>query len=133
MMDAKEKIDYWLELAEEDLITAEVVLNSKRYLHFGFLSHQTVEKLIKAYYWKNKNEEPPYIHNLLKLSSSSGLNSILSEIQNNLLYKLMPLNIEARYPTIKDEIYRTLSKDYCETIFRETQEFLQWMKVLLAK
>jgi len=62
-MDIPTKIEYWLELAEEDLITAEIVLKSKRYLYHGFLCHLAVERLIKAYFWKNKSVEPPYGHN----------------------------------------------------------------------
>ena len=130
-MEIDEKIEYWLELAEEDFLTAEVVLKAKRYLHFGFLCHLTVEKLLKAYFWKNIGTEPPYTHNLLVLSKKSNLNEILSEETNQLLFKLIPLNIEARYPTNKQEIYKTLSKSYCEVLFREIKEFMSWMKQLL--
>lgn len=132
-MDEKEKIEYWLELAEEDLITAEIVLKSKRFLHFGFLSHLSIEKLLKSYYWKSKMEEPPYTHSLLVLSSKSGLDNILDERFKQLLFKLMPLNIEGRYPTSKQEINKTLSHDYCEELYSDVKDFLLWIKTLLTK
>ena len=100
-MNEIEKIEYWLELAEDDLITAEIVFNSKRFLHFGFLCHLTLEKLLKAYYWKTKSEEPPYTHNLLILAEKSGINELIDPKFKKLLYKVMPLNIEARYQTNK--------------------------------
>ena len=76
-MDVKEKIEYWLELSKDDFITAEIILKSKRFLHFGFLCHLTVEKLLKAFYWKNKSSEPPYTNSLLTLSFNSGLNDAI--------------------------------------------------------
>jgi len=47
-MDTKEK--YWLEMAEYDIKTAEAMLESKRYLYVGFMAHQTIEKILKAYF-----------------------------------------------------------------------------------
>ncbi|MDT3739351.1 MAG: HEPN domain-containing protein [Candidatus Kapabacteria bacterium] len=131
-MDKKEKIEYWLELAEDDFITTEIVLKSKRYLHFGFLCHLTIEKLLKAYFWKNVSAEPPYTHSLLVLSAKSGLNDILEDRFKQLLYKLMPMNIEARYPSNKKEIYKVLTPEYCNELFDETKELFEWMKKLLV-
>ena len=132
-MNEQEKIEYWAELAEDDFITAEIVLRSRRYLHFGFLCHLTVEKLLKAFYWKNRKEEPPYTHSLLVLASKSGLNEIITPNYKQLLYKLMPLNIEARYPTNKQEIYKQLSLEYCKEIFQDTKELMLWIQTLLTK
>ena len=132
-MDINDKVEYWLELAEYDFKTAEIVLQAKRYLHFGFLCHLSAEKLLKAYYWKNLGIEPPYTHNLLVLSSKSGLDSLISASHKQILYKLMPLNVEARYPSEKQEIFKTLKRQYCEDIYKDLQEFLLWMKQLLKK
>lgn len=132
-MEQEEIIEYWLNLADEDIITAEIVLNSKQYLHFGFLAHLSVEKYLKAYYCYIINQEPPYTHNLLRPSEISTLNEIISFQQKQLLYKLMPLNIEARYPSYKTEIYRQLSYDFCNMILNEIKDFSQWIKRLIRK
>jgi len=39
------KIKYWVELSEYDLETAKAMLQSKRYLYVGFMSHQAIKKL----------------------------------------------------------------------------------------
>lgn len=132
-MDIIEKINYWIELSDEDLITAEIILKSERFLHFGFLCHLSVEKILKAYFWYSKQTEPPYTHSLLVLSSKSSLSGLLNDNYKQLLYKLMPLNIEARYPSNKNEIYKLLTKEYCYNLLSETKEFLQWIKTLLIK
>lgn len=44
--------NYWLDLAEYDLETAEAMFVSERYLYVGFMCHQTIEKAPKAIYSK---------------------------------------------------------------------------------
>ena len=67
------KVQYWIELAEYDLETAEVMLNTKRYLYVGFMCHQVIEKMLKGYFVYVKDETPEKIHNLTKLAKHSGL------------------------------------------------------------
>lgn len=46
------QMNYWIELSEYDLETAEAMLKSKRYLYVGFMAHQAIEKIFKAYFVK---------------------------------------------------------------------------------
>ena len=41
----EKKINYWIELSDYDLETAEAMHKSKRYLYVGFMCHQTIEKI----------------------------------------------------------------------------------------
>jgi HEPN domain-containing protein len=104
-----EKVKYWVELAEYDLETAEAMLKSKRYLYVGFMCHQTIKKVFKAYFVKVKKETPPYTHNLMYLAEISGLNNNLIETQNDFLDNLQPFHIEARYPAHKASLFKTLT------------------------
>ncbi len=45
-----DKVNYWKDLSNYDLETAEAMLQSKRFLYVGFMCHQTIEKIFKAYY-----------------------------------------------------------------------------------
>ena len=45
-----EKMKYWTELSDYDMKTAEAMLQSKRYLYVGFMAHQAIEKILKAYF-----------------------------------------------------------------------------------
>jgi len=49
-----EKIRYWTDLSEYDFDTALLMLNGGKYLYVGFMCHQSVEKILKAYYIKEK-------------------------------------------------------------------------------
>ncbi len=77
-MEIKGIIDYWINLAEDDLDSAEIMLKNKKYLQSGFYCHQTIEKILKAYYWYTREQEPPYTHNLMKLAEADGLRELLS-------------------------------------------------------
>mgnify|MGYP000545818622 FL=1 len=52
MKNIKEKVNYWLELAEYDISTVKSLFRSKKFLYFAFLCHLTIEKSLKAFYWK---------------------------------------------------------------------------------
>ncbi len=44
------RVKYWIDLSDYDLETAAAMLYSGRYLYVGFMYHQTIEKIIKAYF-----------------------------------------------------------------------------------
>ena len=122
------KIRYWKELAEYDLETAKAMLETKRYLYVGFMCHQATEKIIKAYYTSIYDHYPPRTHNLRMLAQKANILSDLNEEQNKLLNTLEPLNIEARYPTDKEQLLKSLSYKRCLYLYKSTQEFLEWIK-----
>ncbi|MDR2045205.1 MAG: HEPN domain-containing protein, partial [Clostridium sp.] len=42
------KVEYWLELCDDDLATAKWLLEGGRLLHCGYFCHQIAEKALKA-------------------------------------------------------------------------------------
>lgn len=120
-------IQYWVELSSYDLETAEAMLNTGRFLYVGFMCHQSIEKLLKAFYVKALQKVPPYIHNLLKLGEESGIAAAMTENQKEFLFKLEPLNIEARYPKNKNELFRELDAEKCRDLIVRTRELWLWI------
>lgn len=127
-MDKPERHKYWLELAEYDLETAKVMLAGERYLYVGFMCHQVVEKALKGYYSCISEDNPPYIHNLTILSKKSGIYQLLTEEQKDIIDSLEPLNIQARYPTVRDKLLKSLTKEKCIKIIDETEVLFEWIK-----
>jgi len=68
---SKKVIKNWIALAEYDFETAKAMMKSGRYLYVAFTCQQTIEKALKALYVKEKEETPPYTHNLIRLLSSN--------------------------------------------------------------
>ena len=123
-----DKVEYWKELAEYDLETAKAMLKSKRYLYVGFMCNQVIEKIFKAYFVKVKNEQPPYTHKLIRLAEESNLYKTMSEEQKDFIFMVTPLNVEARYPTQKKDIFESLNKKKCKEIIIKTEEMIKWIK-----
>lgn len=127
-MTINEKVKYWIEIADYDIETANAMLTSKRFLYVGFMCHQAVEKTLKAYFTKVKEDTPPFIHNLKSLANESNVYQKFSETQKDLIDELIPLNIEARYPTYKEKLLKSLSYEKCELLIKQTTELCNWIK-----
>lgn len=127
----KDKVTYWIEMSDYDFDTAKAMLETKRYLYVGFMCHQVIEKILKAY-WSQVLEEPPLkIHHLSRLAAKSGLIELLSEEQMDFIDKLEPLNIEARYPSYKEQLVKALTPEYCRELLTKTNELRLWIKTKL--
>ncbi|MCL2566082.1 MAG: HEPN domain-containing protein [Defluviitaleaceae bacterium] len=127
------KTDYWLEMCDSDLVTAKAMLDTGQLLWMGFICHLVAEKALKAVIVEKTNETPPKTHDLRRLALICDVFDILNDDQKDLLKKLMPLHIEARYPEYKEKIVQALTIDYCKNIFTQTEVFLRWIKQLLEK
>ena len=123
-----DKVQYWLDIASYDFETAEAMQRTGRWLYVGFMCHQTIEKTLKAYWNAVREDDPPYIHNLKRLAAGTELFDALSEEQKDFIDRLTPLNIEARYPSYKDALAKSLNEEYCAKIIEETNNLKQWIE-----
>jgi len=95
-----DKVTYWAEMSDYDFDTAAAMLETRRFLYVGFMCHQVIEKILKAY-WSKVYEEPPLkIHSLSRLAEKTGLDKEMSEEQLDFIDSLEPLNIEGALPII---------------------------------
>ena len=94
-----EKVKYWLDLSDYDYTTAVAMQQSGRYLYVGFMCHQTIEKILKAYFNLNNSEPAPFTHSLSYIAKKAGIYESLTDKFKDFIDILEPLNIEARYPS----------------------------------
>jgi len=73
MINIQKQIDYWIDSAEDDILTADLLIREKRLLHGLFFCHLVIEKAIKAHYVKTTGNVAPRTHNLINLSETAGL------------------------------------------------------------
>lgn len=128
-----DKVIYWLELSDYDLDTALSMYETKRYLYVGFMCHQTIEKILKAYYTHLKSETAPYSHNLSYIAIKGEFYKEFSEEQKDFIDQIEPLNIEARYPAHKERLFKSLTDKKCLEIIEKTKELQEWIKRKLLK
>lgn len=124
-------VKYWTDLSDYDLETAEAMFSSKRYLYVAFMCHQAIEKIFKALYTKNQSETAPFSHNLTFLAGKGSFYDLFSEDQKEFIDQLEPLNIEARYPTHKERILKSLTHEKCADLIKDTKALQQWIKMKL--
>ena len=134
-MTTEEKINYWIELSDYDLETAEAMLQTKRYLYVGFMCHQAIEKIFKAVFSKIIEDTPPFVHKLVLIARQGNFYEQFSEEQKDFIDQMEPLNIKSRYPDDKKELAKKLNHAKCVEILDKTKNLQQWTKekLLLIK
>lgn len=123
-----DKVEYWLDVAQYDLDTAEAMYSTQRWLYVGFMCHQVIEKTLKAYWCKAMPNDPPYVHDHVRLADGCGLYSKLSDVQKRFIALMRTMNIEARYPEHKQRLAQTLTKDACRSMIDDTKQMQLWIK-----
>lgn len=123
----EQKVASWLALSEYDLETAKAMLTSKRYLYVGFMCHQSIEKLLKAYWQQLFSETPPRTHNLALLAQKTGLLEEMPDTLTDVMDELEPLNIQTRYPEYKDWVNKRFDAEYASQLIQNTKELHQWI------
>ena len=121
-------IKNWISLAEYDFESARVLFEGKRFLTMAFSCQQTIEKILKAIFVKEKNETPPYTHNLKKLLS---LLSFYNNIDNEKIKIIEDLNsyyLETRYTEEIDELNLLLTENKAKELIEKTGGLYKWLK-----
>lgn len=130
-MDKKRLISYWIDSSDRDFDTMQHLYEKKDYTWSLFIGHLVIEKLLKAYYIKNNDNQPPLIHNLLRLAEKSELP--LSEEQQDFLDTVSTFNIRARYDDYNLEFYRICSERFTKSWVDKITGFRKWIKEQLLK
>ena len=127
-MTREEKVQYWIDIADYDLETAEAMYNTGRWLYVAFMCHQVIEKRLKAYWTAKRDDDPPYIHNHKRLAEGCGLYELMTDEQKDFIATISTFNIQARYPEYKDQLARALTKSVCRHVIDTTKELKQWIE-----
>lgn len=141
-MDSREKYEYWLDIAEYDLETARVNYISCRYLYVVFMCQQSVEKLVKGLHVLFTGEEADRTHNIARVflkifSKDNDIKVIINKEFDdksgeymNFFGELLYYYIAERYPSYKEKLSSTISKDDAKRVLDKTEEVFKWLKTL---
>ena len=125
---SKKIIQNWMSLSEYDIVTAKVMLETKRHLYVAFMCQQAIEKMLKACFVKEKEKTPPYTHSLIRIAENL---SFFKDISPNDLKDLELLNsyyITSRYSEDFEEFSEIVTPKNAKYLFDFTEEFLPWLK-----
>ena len=120
----------WIKTSDKDFKTMMNLFKSKEYYWSLFVWHLVIEKLLKAFYVKNKKQQAPFTHNLLRLSELSDLEPTLE--QSDWLDSITTFNINTRYDSYKNEFYKKCNKKFTEEWIEKIKELRKWIKSRLS-
>ncbi|MBN2010966.1 HEPN domain-containing protein [candidate division KSB1 bacterium] len=125
-MQKEELVTYWIESSDRDFSTMNHLFEKTDYHWALFMGHLVIEKLLKAYFVKRIDTQPPLTHNLLRLAEKSNLG--LTEQQKDSLVTVTTFNIRARYDDYKLAFYKTCTKEFTTHWLTEIKGFRAWIK-----
>ena len=128
-MDKKEKYLYWLDIAEYDMVTAESMFNTGRYLYVVFMCQQALEKLAKGLYSYYIDDNVPRVHNISFILSkvTDRLNIEIDDEKYALFDKLAAYYLQGRYPSFKEKISQIIDKAEAKETLDLSKEVFGWM------
>ena len=128
-MDAQEKFEYWLDIAQYDLSTAEAMSASKRWLYVVFMCQQAIEKLVKGLYLLYRSDDAPHIHNINAIISrfEVDLPDLISEETTELFRRLTTYYINNRYPDYIAKLSEQTTESEATEMLAKTKEAFTWL------
>ena len=119
-------VNHWIESSDRDFQTMQNLYQSKDYSWSLFIGHLVIEKLLKAFYIKNKQEHPIPIHDLTRIASKAGVEC--SEEILNQLDTITTFNINAIYDDVKQNFYLKCTKQFTKTWIDQITDLRKWIK-----
>ncbi|MDR1014001.1 MAG: HEPN domain-containing protein [Coriobacteriales bacterium] len=131
-MDAQEKYDYWLDIAQYDLETASAMFDSGRWLYVVFMCEQAVEKLVKGLYVLYIDDNIPRVHVIRQVIKKydGKLPAPVNEGRYRFFDKLSAFYLEGRYADYKQKLSALVDKQEAENVLEQTREVFAWLLTL---
>ncbi len=124
-------IEYWVDTANRDYRTMLNLYESKDYHWSLFIGHLVIEKLLKAIYVNNIDDNPPRIHDLLRLADRAQIHT--TEEQKDILDLITTFNINARYPDYNQNFYKKCDYNFTRKNIEIIKEMRIWLLSLIEK
>jgi HEPN domain-containing protein len=125
-MNGKDIVKNWFNASKQDLETAVILFENKKYHHALFFCHLSIEKYLKAMIVKKMKKAPPLIHDLVRLAEETDI-KLTDKIKNE-LGDISAFNIQARYDDHKLSFYKKANKRFAAKYLKTTKEILLWLK-----
>jgi HEPN domain-containing protein len=128
-MDAQEKYDYWLDIAQYDFETADAMYNSGRWLYVVFMCEQAIEKLVKRLYTLYVDDNVPKTHNISSLvrAFEDKLPEPVSLDKFTLFEDLRLFYVNGRYTNFKQKLSASTDETTATVYLNRTKEVFAWL------
>jgi HEPN domain-containing protein len=131
-MTSDEKYEYWLEIAQYDLDTADAMFATGRWLYVVLMCQQAIEKLVKGLFSFYLDGNPPKTHNIVWLANrlSDKFSVPISDDKNELFTALSKYYIGNRYPDFISKLSESVDKPETKRILEKSKEVFAWLQTM---
>ena len=131
-MNAQEKYDYWLDIAQYDLETADAMLSGGRWIYVVFMCQQAVEKLVKGLYSLYVDDNIPRIHSIRTIVErfEDKLPATVVEEKFCFFDTLSAYYLNNRYPDYINKLSSQITEAEAGEILSRTKEEFAWLLTL---
>jgi HEPN domain-containing protein len=131
-MTNEEKFEYWLDIAQYDLVTAEAMYTGGRWLYVIFMCEQSIEKMVKGLYTLYIGEPIPPIHDIrsLFLKFKDKLTVPVEEATLVFFSRLTTFYLNTRYPKFKAKLSAAVDKQDAQSTLKQAKEVFAWLLTL---
>lgn len=116
----------WIQTAEYDLKTAEILFKRGRYIYVIFMCHLAIEKTLKAILSERFKELPPYTHNLNRLLEMGKI--VLPEEYQVFINKINLQSVPARYPEDFKKLAKEFDRKIADDNLKQTKRIIRWLR-----
>ena len=131
-MEAQEKYEYWLDVAQYDLSVADSMAKNKHWLYVVFMCQQSIEKLVKGLYSYYKPDAPPRLHNIKTIVSriEQDLPMPIPPETMDLFDELTAYYLNNRYPDYMSKLSEQINEAEATEVITKTKEAFAWLLTL---
>jgi HEPN domain-containing protein len=131
-MTNEEKFEYWLDIAQYDLESADAMFSTGRWLYVIFMCQQSIEKLVKGLFTLYVGDNVPKSHDIRSLFSmlKDKLPVPVDEAIIDFFSRLSSFYLNTRYPKFKAKLSAAVSKQDAESTLKKTKEVFAWLLTL---
>ena len=128
-LTAEEKYQYWLTYAQNDMDSAEFMLQSGRWFYTLFMCQQALEKLVKGLYILYIDDNIPRLHDINSIFDlyKDKLSEELTEDKVKLFDKLSQFYLRSRYPDYTSALASLTTSETANSLYERTKEAFQWL------
>jgi HEPN domain-containing protein len=131
-MTTDEKYEYWLDIAEYDLESANAMFTTGRWLYVVFMCQQAIEKLVKGLYIMYIDDNVPHIHDIGKIFShfENKLQVTVPKEKYDFFNVLSGYYLNNRYPEYTRKLSLQLNEAKAKEVLSQAKEEFKWLLTL---
>ena len=131
-MNAEDKFEYWLDIAQYDLESATTMLSGGRWLYVVFMCQQAIEKLAKGLYTLYIDDNIPRVHNIKSIIErfEDKLPVEIPEEKYRLFEALSAYYLNNRYPDYMSKLSTQITEVEAKKMLTLTKEAFTWLLTL---